>query len=174
MSQLSAQVHRVGALRWPDWRGCATLPQVARSATGPKRAMCKPTSYALSSCVQKAGVSLASTACALQRIVRTVAKGRCDARAPGPGARGACLCDAGCRRCSAALREFEAVLERDPNRLRAFAGASRAVQGTGDHKKATVYATKLVEHTKTADTQLREVARTAITRTIVREHDPHI
>ena len=60
---------------------------------------------------------------------------------------------------SAALREFEAVLERDPNRLRAFAGASRAAQGAGDKKKATEYAAKLVDLTKTADTPLEEVAR---------------
>lgn len=60
---------------------------------------------------------------------------------------------------STALREFETVLERDPNRLRAFAGASRAAQGGGDKKKAAEYAAKLVELTKTADTPLEEVAR---------------
>ncbi len=58
---------------------------------------------------------------------------------------------------SAALREFETVLQRDPNRLRAFAGASRAAQSVGDKKKAAEYASKVVELTKTADTTLEEV-----------------
>ena len=60
---------------------------------------------------------------------------------------------------STALREFEAVLERDPNRLRAFAGASRAAQSAGDQKKAAQYAAKLVDLTKSADTPIEDVAR---------------
>ena len=60
---------------------------------------------------------------------------------------------------SMALREFETVLERDPNRLRAFAGASRAAQSAGDKKKAAQYAAKLVDLTQTADTPIEEVAR---------------
>jgi hypothetical protein len=60
---------------------------------------------------------------------------------------------------STALREFERVLERDPNRLRAFAGASRAAQGAGDKQKADHYAAKVVDLTRTADTPIEEVAR---------------
>jgi hypothetical protein len=60
---------------------------------------------------------------------------------------------------STALREFESVLEREPNRLRAFAGATRAAQGAGNKEKAARYAAKLVEQTQTADTALEEVAR---------------
>jgi hypothetical protein len=57
-----------------------------------------------------------------------------------------------------ALREFETVLQRDPNRLRAFAGAARAAERSGDKKKAAEYATKLIRLTEAADTQLGEVA----------------
>jgi tetratricopeptide (TPR) repeat protein len=59
---------------------------------------------------------------------------------------------------AAALREFETVLQRDPNRLRAFAGAARAAQASGDKTKAADYAAKVVELTASADTQLGEVA----------------
>ena len=57
-----------------------------------------------------------------------------------------------------ALSDFEKTLEHDPNRLRAFAGASRAAQLAGDRKKAADYATRLVELTKEADSPLAEVA----------------
>jgi hypothetical protein len=57
-----------------------------------------------------------------------------------------------------ALREFETVLERDPNRLRAFAGAARAAEASGDKKKAAQYAARVVELTASADTQLGEMA----------------
>jgi Tfp pilus assembly protein PilF len=57
-----------------------------------------------------------------------------------------------------ALREFETVLERDPNRLRAFAGAARAAAAFGNSSKAAEYSTRLVELTAEADTQLAEVA----------------
>ena len=59
---------------------------------------------------------------------------------------------------AAALREFETVLQRDPNRLRAFAGAARAAEASGDKAKAADYAAKVVELTASADTQLGEVA----------------
>ena len=59
---------------------------------------------------------------------------------------------------ASALREFETVLQRDPNRLRAFAGAARAAERSGDKKKAAEYASKLVRLTEAADTQLGEVA----------------
>jgi Tfp pilus assembly protein PilF len=58
-----------------------------------------------------------------------------------------------------ALREFETVLERDPNRLRAFAGAARAAAAFGNSGKAAEYSTRLVELTAEADTQLAEVAQ---------------
>jgi Tfp pilus assembly protein PilF len=59
---------------------------------------------------------------------------------------------------AAALRDFETVLERDPNRLRAFAGAARAAERAGDAKKARSYSRRLVELTASADTPLTEVA----------------
>jgi Tfp pilus assembly protein PilF len=59
---------------------------------------------------------------------------------------------------AAALREFETVLKRDPNRLRAFAGAARAAEASGDKAKAAQYAAKVVELTASADTQLGEMA----------------
>jgi Tfp pilus assembly protein PilF len=58
-----------------------------------------------------------------------------------------------------ALREFETVLERDPNRLRTFAGAARAAAGFGDSGKAAEYSARLVELTGEADTQLADVAQ---------------
>jgi hypothetical protein len=57
-----------------------------------------------------------------------------------------------------ALRDYETVLERDPNRLRAFAGAARAAEKVGDARKAKHYSTRLVELTASADTPLTEVA----------------
>lgn len=59
---------------------------------------------------------------------------------------------------AAALREYEMTLEREPNRLRAFAGAARAAERAGDKAKAEHYAGKLVEMTSGADTQLAEIA----------------
>ena len=59
---------------------------------------------------------------------------------------------------SAALREFETVLQRDPNRLRAFAGAARAAERSGDRRKAADYAAKVLQLTQAADTQLAEIA----------------
>jgi tetratricopeptide (TPR) repeat protein len=57
-----------------------------------------------------------------------------------------------------ALGDFEKSLEHDPNRLRTFSGAARAAQLAGNQKKAAEYATRLVELTKDADSQLAEVA----------------
>ncbi len=59
---------------------------------------------------------------------------------------------------ASALREFETVLQRDPNRLRAFAGAAQAAERSGDKRKAAEYAAKVVELTASADTQLAEIA----------------
>jgi hypothetical protein len=58
-----------------------------------------------------------------------------------------------------ALREFEQVLAKEPNRYRAFAGAAQAAERSGDAKKAALYATRLVEMTKTADSSLPEIAQ---------------
>ncbi len=58
-----------------------------------------------------------------------------------------------------ALREFEQVLVREPNRYRAFAGAAQAAQRAGDAKKAAFYSARLVEMTENADTPRAEIAR---------------
>ena len=43
----------------------------------------------------------------------------------------------------AALREFESVLAREPNRLRALAGAVEAAERAGNRGKAKEYSAKL-------------------------------
>jgi len=48
---------------------------------------------------------------------------------------------------AAALREFETVLEREPNRVRTFAGAARAAERAGDKAKAAHYAARLAQLT---------------------------
>ena len=58
-----------------------------------------------------------------------------------------------------ALREFEQVLAKEPNRYRAFAGAAQAAERAGDAKKAAFYSARLVEMTKTADSPLPEIAQ---------------
>jgi hypothetical protein len=58
-----------------------------------------------------------------------------------------------------ALREFEMVLVKEPNRYRAFAGALQAADGAGDKKKAAFFAARIVEQTATADTARPEVAQ---------------
>lgn len=60
---------------------------------------------------------------------------------------------------AAALREFERVLEREPNRLAAFAGAADAAARAGDPATARRYSDKVMEQTKTADTPMLEVAQ---------------
>jgi hypothetical protein len=50
-----------------------------------------------------------------------------------------------------ALRHFESVLQREPNRQRAFAGALRAARQSGDVKKAAVYSERLTQLTSRAD-----------------------
>ena len=57
-----------------------------------------------------------------------------------------------------ALREFEAVLVKEPNRYRAFAGAAQAAQRAGDTKKAAYYSTRVVEMTAAADSPRPEIA----------------
>ena len=58
-----------------------------------------------------------------------------------------------------ALREYEAVIGKEPNRYRAFAGAAQAAQRAGDAKKAADYSARLVELTKDADTPRPEIAQ---------------
>ena len=48
---------------------------------------------------------------------------------------------------AAALREYETVLEREPNRLRAFAGAARAAERSGDKAKAAQYNERIAKQT---------------------------
>jgi hypothetical protein len=45
----------------------------------------------------------------------------------------------------AALRDFESVLEREPNRQRAVAGALRAAKLAGEPKKAAHYSAELAK-----------------------------
>jgi Tfp pilus assembly protein PilF len=59
---------------------------------------------------------------------------------------------------AAALREYETTLEREPNRLRTFAGAARAAERAGDKAKGAQYARRVVEQTASADSQLVDVA----------------
>ena len=46
-----------------------------------------------------------------------------------------------------ALRGFESVLTKEPNRYRAFAGAMQAAERAGDAKKAAFFAERVVEQT---------------------------
>ncbi len=57
-----------------------------------------------------------------------------------------------------ALREYEAVLVKEPNRYRAFAGAAQAAQRSGDAKKVAYYSARLVELTANADSPRPEIA----------------
>jgi hypothetical protein len=57
-----------------------------------------------------------------------------------------------------ALREFEAVLAKEPNRYRAFVGAAQAAGKTGDAKKTAYYSARVVELTALADTARPEIA----------------
>ena len=52
-----------------------------------------------------------------------------------------------------ALREYEAVMAKEPNRYRTLAGAMAAAQGTGDQAKARTIASRLRALGKDADTQ---------------------
>ena len=52
---------------------------------------------------------------------------------------------------SEALREFEAVLAKEPNRYRAISGAGKAARLAGDAKKVQTYAALLSQQAKDAD-----------------------
>jgi hypothetical protein len=58
---------------------------------------------------------------------------------------------------AAALKEFEAVQQVEPNRLRALSGAGRAAELAGDHAAAKRYYQQVVELTASADTARREI-----------------
>jgi hypothetical protein len=58
-----------------------------------------------------------------------------------------------------ALRGFEAVLTKEPNRYRAFAGAMQAAERAGDVKKAAVFAERVLEQTSAADSPRPEIAQ---------------
>jgi Tfp pilus assembly protein PilF len=58
-----------------------------------------------------------------------------------------------------ALREFEEVLVKEPNRYRALAGAAQAAERAGDAKKAAFYSTQLVEMAASADSPRAEIAQ---------------
>jgi hypothetical protein len=58
-----------------------------------------------------------------------------------------------------ALRGFETVLTKEPNRYRAVAGAMHAAERAGDTKKAAAFAERVIDQTGSADTQRAEVAQ---------------
>jgi tetratricopeptide (TPR) repeat protein len=58
---------------------------------------------------------------------------------------------------AAALKEFETALKQTPNRLRAFSGAARAAEASGDRQKAADYFGKLADLAKNADTERAEI-----------------
>jgi tetratricopeptide (TPR) repeat protein len=56
-------------------------------------------------------------------------------------------------RAEEALAEYEAVLDKEPNRYRALAGAAEAAEMAGDHDAARRHAAHLVEQAEDADTE---------------------
>jgi tetratricopeptide (TPR) repeat protein len=65
-----------------------------------------------------------------------------------------------------ALREFETVLSKEPNRLRAMAGAAVAAERAGDVAKARDYGDKVAQQTAQADVGVAgiQLARESVTR----------
>jgi len=59
---------------------------------------------------------------------------------------------------SDALREFEAVLVREPNRYRATLGAAQAADKAGDRKKAAMHYGQLMKLAQDADAPRAELA----------------
>lgn len=57
-----------------------------------------------------------------------------------------------------ALAEYEKVLDKEPNRYRAWAGAAQAAQKSGDMKKAAYFSARLVDQTMEADSPRAEIA----------------
>src|SRR6185295_180105 len=60
---------------------------------------------------------------------------------------------------AAALKEFEASQQREPNRFRNYAGSAMAAETMGDKKKAAAYYAKLLELSKKGDGNRPELAR---------------
>jgi Tfp pilus assembly protein PilF len=58
-----------------------------------------------------------------------------------------------------ALKEFESVMTREPNRYRTIAGAAQAAENAGDRPKASRYYGQLVELTRDADAPRPEIAQ---------------
>ena len=58
-----------------------------------------------------------------------------------------------------ALRGYETVLTKEPNRYRAFAGAMQAAERAGDAKKAAFFAERVLEQTAAADSPRPEIAQ---------------
>ena len=65
-----------------------------------------------------------------------------------------------------ALREFEAVLRKEPNRLRAMAGAGIAAERAGDSQKARDYDGRVSRQTAQADVGIPglKLAQQSVTR----------
>lgn len=65
-----------------------------------------------------------------------------------------------------ALREYEAVLRKEPKRLRAMAGAGVAAERSGDEQKARDYADKITRQTAMSDAGMPglQLARQSVTR----------
>ena len=59
---------------------------------------------------------------------------------------------------AAALAEYEASQQREPNRFRNYSGSARAAQLAGDRVKAAVYSRKLLELTQGSDSARPELA----------------
>jgi len=58
-----------------------------------------------------------------------------------------------------ALKEFESVLEREPNRLGAYAGAAQAAERIEDRSKVAEYTGRVREITQSADTPIADIAQ---------------
>ena len=58
---------------------------------------------------------------------------------------------------AAALKEYDASQQREPNRFRGYYGAARAAEALGDRVKAKAYYAKLLGLTINADTQRPEI-----------------
>ncbi len=58
-----------------------------------------------------------------------------------------------------ALRGYEAVLVKEPNRYRALAGAMQAAERAGDAKKAAAFAERVIAQTAAADSTRPEIAQ---------------
>ena len=65
-----------------------------------------------------------------------------------------------------ALKEFEAVLAKEPNRLRAMAGASVAAERAGDAAKARALSDKVAAQTAKGDADIAgaQLARDVVLR----------